>query len=101
MQTLTPLILGESRCRWGKTSDSLIESAGVVATACMQGNGTQHGKPIAMKGSDLQPAAREGQAGSGWVAERSVVPTKPGNSGGGKGPQFKDNASRRKVRRVA
>ena len=65
------------------------------------GDGTQHGKPVAMKGSDLQPDAREGQAGSRWVAERLVVPLKPGNAGGGKGPQFKDNAARRRVRRVA
>jgi hypothetical protein len=29
------------------------------------------------------------------VAERFVVPLKPGNSGGGKGPQFKTDAIRR------
>jgi hypothetical protein len=28
------------------------------------------------------------------VAERFVVPRKPGNSGGGKGPQFKTDAIR-------
>src|SRR5271154_3096345 len=33
-----------------------------------------------------------GQAGPYGVAERSVVPTKPGNAGGGKGPWFKVNA---------
>ena len=33
-----------------------------------------------------QPEAREGQAGRGGVAERLVVPRKPGNAGGGKGP---------------
>jgi hypothetical protein len=27
------------------------------------------------------------------VAERLVVPLKPGNAGGGKGPQFKTNAT--------
>ena len=27
------------------------------------------------------------------VAERRVVPMKPGNAGGGKGPQFKTNAA--------
>lgn len=36
-----------------------------------------------------QPATREGWAGPYGVAERLVVPKKPGNSGGGKGPQFK------------
>ena len=33
-----------------------------------------------------QPDAREGQAGRAGVAERLVVPRKPGNAGGGKGP---------------
>ena len=42
--------------------------------------------------SDDQPEAREGQAGRFGVAERFVVPRKPGNAGGGKGPQFKTNA---------
>ena len=35
-----------------------------------------------------QPAAREGQAGPYGVADRLVVPAKPGNAGGGKGPDF-------------
>src|SRR6266436_6579036 len=35
------------------------------------------------------PPTRERQAGPCGVAERSVVPKKPGNSGGGKGPQLK------------
>src|SRR6202008_3884786 len=41
-----------------------------------------------------QPDAREGQAGRAGVAERLVVPLKPGNAGGGKGPQFKTDARR-------
>src|ERR1700737_5074009 len=41
----------------------------------------------------IQPDAREGQAGRCGVAERLVVPLKPGNAGGGKGPQFKTNAT--------
>ena len=44
---------------------------------------------------DDQLEAREGQAGRLGVAERFVVPLKPGNSGGGKGPQFKTDAIRR------
>ena len=43
---------------------------------------------------DDQPDAREGQAGRRGVAERFVVPLKPGNAGGGKGPQFKTDARR-------
>src|SRR6516164_2201946 len=41
-----------------------------------------------------QPDAREGQTGRIGVAERLVVPLKPGNAGGGKGPQFKTDARR-------
>src|SRR5215470_12819170 len=44
--------------------------------------------------SNDQLEAREGQAGRFGVAERFVVPLKPGNAGGGKGPQFKTNAKR-------
>src|SRR5258708_11087666 len=44
--------------------------------------------------SDDQREAGEGQAGRAGVAERFVVPLKPGNAGGGKGPQFKTNAIR-------
>src|SRR5437588_12912374 len=44
--------------------------------------------------SDDQPEAREGQARRPGVAERFVVPLKPGNAGGGKGPQFKTDAIR-------
>src|ERR1700688_687300 len=67
--------------------------AGVVATACTQGKRTQHGKPQGVVGDD-QPESREGQAGRPGVAERFVVPLKPGNAGGGNGPQFKTDATR-------
>jgi len=64
-----------------------------VAAACTQGKRTKHGKPQGVV-SDDQPEAREGQAGRPGVAERFVVPRKPGNAGGGKGPQFKTDAIR-------
>lgn len=57
-----------------------------------RGGCEQHGKPCVLVKS--QPDAREGQAGAHRVAEKAVVPMKPGNAGGGKGLQFK-----RKVRR--
>jgi hypothetical protein len=41
--------------------------------------------------SDDQPDAREGQVGR--LGERFAVPLKPGNAGGGKGPQFKTDAT--------
>src|ERR1700737_4064419 len=66
---------------------------GVVAAACRQGKRTQHGKPQCVIRDD-QPDAREGQAGRTGVTERLVVPLKPGNAGGGKGPQFKTDARR-------
>ena len=49
------------------------------------------GSPSGDCGSD-QLAARERKAGPCGMAERLVVPTKPGNSGGGKGPQLKADA---------
>src|ERR1017187_7873560 len=49
------------------------------------------GNPSGDRGRD-QLATRERQAGPCGVAERFVVPRKPGNSGGGKGPQLKTDA---------
>ena len=66
------------------------------------GDWAQHGKPDVVEAWDLQPDAREGQAGPGRVAERPVVPTKPGNAGGGKGPWFEADVERSKgPRRMA
>jgi hypothetical protein len=39
---------------------------------------------------DDQPDAREGEAGRSWVAERFVVPMKPGNAGGREGTSVQD-----------
>src|SRR5664279_2231029 len=71
---------------------ALIRCTGVVAAACTQGERTQHGKPQGVVRDD-QPDAREGQAGRPGVAERFAVPLRPGNAGGGKGPQFKTDAA--------
>src|ERR1700751_4210485 len=57
------------------------------------GDPAQHGKPQAVRARDPQPDAREGPAGRPGVAERPVVPLTPGNSGRGKGPWFKVNAT--------
>jgi len=78
--------------RLGKRADKTPNRcAGVVATACTQGKRTQHGKPHDVL-SDEQPDACEGWAGRHGVTERLVLPMKPGNAGGGKGPQFRTNA---------
>ena len=58
----------------------------------MQAKGTirNTGSPSGDRGMD-QLATRERQAGPTGMAERLVVPMKPGNSGGRKGPQLKGN----------
>ena len=58
-------------------------------TQTQETDGTREAPAVAAR--DRQPEAREGQAGSFGVAERFVVPSKPSNAGGGKGPQFKVN----------
>jgi hypothetical protein len=64
------------------------DPAGVVATACLQTEMARNtGNPRGW-GVAPQPDAREGQAGPSGVADRLVVPRKPGNAGGGKGPDF-------------
>src|SRR5277367_2334031 len=55
----------------------------------------QHGKPH-RRGAKPQPDSREGQVGPTGVADGFVVPGKPGNSGGGKGPEFKEVGRRGK-----
>ena len=79
------------RVRRAKTTPS--RCTGVLAAARTQGKRTQHGKPRSAVRDD-QPDAREGQAGRRGVAERFGIPMKPGNAGGGKGPQFKTDARR-------
>lgn len=59
-----------------------------------QGKRTQHGKPHLVEARDLQPDAREGQAGPNGVADRLAVPMTPGNSGRGKGPEFKTSVTK-------
>ena len=48
-----------------------------------RGKRTQHGKPDSVVGRDDQPEAGDGQRGRYGVAERPIVPGKPGNAGGG------------------
>src|SRR5664280_1341300 len=93
MQEPTRLNFGEGRCRWSSMSESgSIGPAGVMATACRhrRPNATREAPAVIAVGDQL--ATRERQAGPCGVAEKPVVPTKPGNSGGGKGLQLKANA---------
>ena len=71
---------------------SFIGPAGVMAMACRQRrpDATRDAPAVILIKDQL--AARERQAGPFGVTERFVVPMKPGNSGGGKGPQLKTDA---------
>jgi hypothetical protein len=59
----------------------------------MQAQGTirNTGSPSGDRNAD-QLAARERKAGPTGMAERPAVLMKPGNAGGGKGPQLKADA---------
>jgi hypothetical protein len=47
-----------------------------------------------------QPASREDRVGLGGKSERPILPLKPGNAGGGKGPWFKSNTRRSKGKEI-
>ena len=101
MRKPTLLAMREGRSRWEVRATVPVVPPGYVATACVYtGRRRNTGSPSQWSG-ELQRDAREGQARPRRVTERLVVPLKPGNAGGGKGPQFKDNAAKQRVRRVA
>src|SRR5215469_245474 len=69
-----------------------ISPAGVVATACKQQWTMRNtGSPSGDRSVD-QLATRERQAGPYGIAEGLALLMKPGNAGGGKGPQLKADA---------
>jgi hypothetical protein len=77
---------GEGRSWWNRTSEQIPSDLpgigeGMQAKWIMRNTGSPSGD----RGVD-QLAARERQAGPFGMAERLVLPTKPGNSGRGKGP---------------
>jgi hypothetical protein len=99
---------GEGRRHWGtggRTPAKRYEPVvppGYLATACLYTEIRRNTGSPRWCGSDPQPEAREGQIGPLGVADGSVLPTKPGNAGGGKGPEFKESVRRgMRARRVA
>ena len=55
-----------------------------------------------MEARDFQLDAREGHARPTGVTDRLVVPMKPVNTGGGKGPEFKTDVRKgTRTRRLA
>jgi len=93
MQEPTQLLSGEGRSRWSNNERiGSIGPAGVVVTACRHsGSGATREAPAVIVSRD-QLATRESQARPYGVTERLAVLMKPGNAGGGKGPQLKGNA---------
>ena len=69
-----------------------IGPAGVMATACKHRSPDATREAPAVIAVRINRQLREGQVGPSGVTERLVIPTKPGNSGGGKEPQLKTNA---------
>jgi hypothetical protein len=94
---------GEGRRRWAmgtvgidrprERSDPAIPP-GYWRRHVRRGDPKQHGKSRSVWGSGLQPDAREGQAGPAGMADGFVVPVRPGNAGGGKGPEFEEGVRR-------
>jgi hypothetical protein len=79
----------EGRRRWERTSERAHRSCRGIGDG-MQTKGTRRnaGSPSGDRRGG-QPATRESRAGPSGVAERPVLLMKPGNAGGGKGPQWK------------
>ena len=59
---------------------------------CAKGSGCNPGSPVG--GAHAPTGNPRGPAWADRVAERLVVPGKPGNAGGGKGPQFERNVGK-------
>jgi hypothetical protein len=100
MQELTRRKYGEGRSRRGSTSEQSRRSCRGIGDG-MQTQGTRRntGNPSGDRALRGQLATRESQAGPFGVAEGPVVPMKPGNAGGGKGPQLKGDAGSDEGRR--
>ena len=98
----TRLRFGEGRGRRSETSDRRSgDSAGVVTSACMRRKSFGTREALTVERRALQPRPRERQVGPFWVAERLVVPVKPGNSGGGKEPWVRVSVDAVRARRLA
>jgi len=66
-----------------------------MGTACWEGGLGEWGNPRS-GGGELQRSRYGGRPG--WDSERVIVPLKPGNAGGGKGPHFRSAFEEAKVR---
>src|ERR1700710_2450144 len=81
MRAQSPLSLGE--CRWGGSNQSTREDPPArrgSGRSTHIGKNKQHGRPLVAQPASM-PRRRE-------ESEGPIVPLKPGNDGGGKGPWF-------------
>jgi hypothetical protein len=62
-----------------------VRSAGVVGTARREGDAGNGGDPFRTRAATSTPP---GERRSGRESDGAIVPRKPGNAGGGKGPDF-------------
>jgi hypothetical protein len=60
-------------------------SAGIMGTARWKGDAGNRGRPMRHGGSGLNAVAGRR---CWWESDRVIRPTKPGNAGGGKDPDF-------------
>ena len=72
----------------GETATAPSGSVGVMASACLEEEIVETRETPTMRGRGSQLELREEQARSFGVADRLVLLWKPGNAGGGKGPDF-------------
>ena len=77
---------GEGSTVWGSSRQTHLDRfTGVMGTARWDRGARKRGRPVLDGGSGLNVAARRRSA---WASDRVVVPSKPGNAGGGKRPDF-------------
>jgi hypothetical protein len=91
---------GEGRRSTGKQpTQAPVLVTGVLGAARREGSSTQRGRPG--RGVGLRPTTPP----SGWRpqrdSERPILPGKPGNAGGGKGPHFRVLRKGTRARRLA
>jgi hypothetical protein len=81
-----PKLMGSTSEQFHQTCRGIGDSMHAIGTS------SNTGSPSGDRAVCDQLATRESQAGPLGVTERLVVPMKPGNADGGKGPQLKGNA---------
>ena len=64
----------------------------------MEGGSGRNAEALPVVWSTRQPTTREGKVGPDRVAEKPVIPLKPGNAGRGKGLQVEGMAKRSRLR---